>query len=117
MGGVGGGGSGSGGAVGRVEVISSKGCSKLLVGISSSLPSVRGLQTFESMSPALSSARRSDGPFSGLVICVTGLSKGGKLLDFVSKVLVLILHESLVFCFFVSFLFTFLLLPGLPIKK
>ncbi|KAJ9702144.1 hypothetical protein PVL29_004062 [Vitis rotundifolia] len=73
MGGVGGG--GSGGGAGTVEVISSKGCSRLLVGISSSLPPMRGLKTFEPMSPASSSVGRSNGPFSGLVICVTGLSK------------------------------------------
>lgn len=79
MGGVGGGGSGGGG--GRVEVISSKGCSRLLVGISSSLPSMRGLQTFEPISPASSSLGRSSGPFSGLVICVTGLSKGGRIIN------------------------------------
>ncbi|KAH7574473.1 hypothetical protein JRO89_XS03G0300600 [Xanthoceras sorbifolium] len=47
----------------------------------SSLPSFRGVQSFETMSPASTSsvasesAVRSNGPFSGLVICVTGLSK------------------------------------------
>lgn len=66
---------GGGGGAGTVEVISSKGCSRLLVGISSSLPPMRGLKTFEPMSPASSSVGRSNGPFSGLVICVTGLSK------------------------------------------
>lgn len=66
---------------GRVEVVSSKGCSKLVVGLSASLPSFRGLQSLEpTMSPAPSSvgsqpSARSSGPFSGLVICVTGLSK------------------------------------------
>ncbi|XP_056176725.1 uncharacterized protein LOC115671086 [Syzygium oleosum] len=66
---------------GRVEVISSKGCSKLVGGFSASLPSFRGLQPLEpTMSPAPSSvgsqpSTRSSGPFSGLVICVTGLSK------------------------------------------
>lgn len=66
---------------GRVEVISSKGCSKLVVGLSASLPSFRGLQSLEpTMSPAPSSAgsqpgTRLSGPFSGLVICVTGLSR------------------------------------------
>lgn len=70
---------------GRVEVISSKGCSKLVVGFSASLPSFRGLQPLEpTMSPAPSSvgsqpSTRSSGPFSGLVICVTGLSKGKSL--------------------------------------
>lgn len=73
---------GGGGGGGKVEVISSKGCSRLFVGFSSSIPSFRGLQSFEPMSPATSSAGsepllvRSSGPFSGLVICVTGLSKG-----------------------------------------
>ncbi|KAG8635981.1 uncharacterized protein LOC110603663 isoform X2 [Manihot esculenta] len=72
---------GGGGGGGKVEVISSKGCSRLFVGFSSSIPSFRGLQSFEPMSPATSSAGsepllvRSSGPFSGLVICVTGLSK------------------------------------------
>ena len=74
------GGGGDGGGGGRVEVVSSKGCSRLLVGISSSLPSMRGLQSFEPMSPASSSVARSSGPFSGLVICVTGLSKGGRII-------------------------------------
>lgn len=62
-------------------MVSSKGCSKLVVGLSASLPSFRGLQSLEpTMSPAPSSvgsqpSARSSGPFSGLVICVTGLSK------------------------------------------
>lgn len=60
----------------RVDVISSKGCSKLFVGISS----FRGLRSFDPMSPSSSSVAsepvvRSSGPFSGLIICVTGLSK------------------------------------------
>uniref|UniRef100_A0A5B7BXE9 BRCT domain-containing protein n=1 Tax=Davidia involucrata TaxID=16924 RepID=A0A5B7BXE9_DAVIN len=68
---------GGGGGGARVEVINSKGCSRLFVDISSSF---RGLQSFEPMSPASSSliaepVVRSTGPFSGLVICVTGLSK------------------------------------------
>lgn len=74
----------SGGVVGgssRVQVIDSKGCSKLFVGLSSSIPSFRGLQSFEPMSPATASVGsesvvRSTGPFAGLIICVTGLSKG-----------------------------------------
>ncbi|KAJ6382581.1 hypothetical protein OIU77_031094 [Salix suchowensis] len=75
MGGAGGSGSG------RVQVIDSKGCSRLFVGMSASLPSFRGLQSFEPMSPVTSSVGsepvvvRSHGPFAGLVICVTGLSK------------------------------------------
>ncbi|KAH7523895.1 hypothetical protein FEM48_Zijuj06G0060600 [Ziziphus jujuba var. spinosa] len=66
---------------GVVEVIKSKGCSRLFVGISSPLHSFRGLQPIEPMSPASSSAVseslgvRSGAPFAGLVICVTGLSK------------------------------------------
>lgn len=67
---------------GKVEVINSKGCSRLFVGLSASIPSFRGLQSFEPMSTVTSSAGsesvlvRSNGPFAGLVICVTGLSKG-----------------------------------------
>lgn len=67
---------------GVVEVIKSKGCSRLFVGISSPLHSFRGLQPIEPMSPASSSIGsesvvvRSGPPFAGLVICVTGLSKG-----------------------------------------
>ncbi|KAH9804966.1 brct domain-containing DNA repair protein-related [Citrus sinensis] len=70
-----------GGGGGRVEVVSSKGCSRLFLG---SVPSLRrlrgGVQSFESMSPASSSLASdsvlpSNAPFSGLVICVTGLSK------------------------------------------
>ncbi|XP_062159473.1 uncharacterized protein LOC133866838 [Alnus glutinosa] len=69
------------GGDGKVEVVSSKGCSRLFLGLSSPLSSFRGLQPFDPMSPASSSARsdpvavRSSGPFAGLVICVTGLSK------------------------------------------
>ncbi|XP_019179442.1 PREDICTED: uncharacterized protein LOC109174631 isoform X2 [Ipomoea nil] len=77
------------GGVGRVEVIGSKGCSKLFVDISSSF---RGLQPHSldpplPMSPASSNtvvtesrvAARSVGPLSGLVICVTGLSKEARM--------------------------------------
>ncbi|GLT25651.1 hypothetical protein SLA2020_007690 [Shorea laevis] len=69
------------GGVGRVEVINSKGCSRLFGGFPSSVPSFRGLKSFDLMSPAASSSVgseslvRSTGPFSGLSICVTGLSK------------------------------------------
>ncbi|CAK7352742.1 unnamed protein product [Dovyalis caffra] len=75
------GGGGDGGSGGRVQVIDSRGCSRLFVGISASVSSFRGLQSFEPMSPTASSvgsgpvAVRSHGPFTGLVICVTGLSK------------------------------------------
>ncbi|KAJ1382262.1 BRCT domain [Sesbania bispinosa] len=61
------------GGDGKVEVVSSRGCSRL---VSSSLSSSRGLQPLEPMSPVSSSVQvRSSAPFSGLVICVTGLSK------------------------------------------
>ncbi|KAI4379613.1 hypothetical protein MLD38_005889 [Melastoma candidum] len=65
----------------KVEVISSKGCSKLLVGFTSAMPSIRGFQMDTAASPAVSSSGSqsglgsNDAPFSGLVICVTGLSK------------------------------------------
>lgn len=69
---------------GRVEVIAGKGCSKLFVDFSSSF---RGIPAFslEPLSPATSApavsespfkVAKTNGPFSGLVICVTGLSKG-----------------------------------------
>ena len=63
------------GGDGRVEVVSGKGCSRLF---SSSVPSFRGLQSLEPMSPVSSSVQvpSSTAPFAGLVICVTGLSKG-----------------------------------------
>lgn len=76
------------GGDGRVEVVDSKGCSKLFLGLSSPLSSFRGLQRFDPMSPASSSAGseplpvRSSGPFAGLVICVTGLSKGIEFFNF-----------------------------------
>lgn len=63
-----------------MEVLGNKGCSRLFVGV----PRVRKLSQGQesvdlTMSPATSSVERVvhiDGPFSGLVICVTGLSKG-----------------------------------------
>lgn len=61
------------GGDGRVEVVSGKGCSRLFSS------SFRGLQPLEPMSPASSSVAsemRSRAPFAGLIICVTGLSKG-----------------------------------------
>ena len=67
---------------GKVEVVQSKGCSKLVVGVSSPLSSIRSIQSLEPMSPTSSSlpsepvTARSTAPFAGLVICVTGLSKG-----------------------------------------
>ena len=63
---------------GRVEVMKSKGCFGD-INISSSF---RGLRSFEAvMSPASSESAvvvgtTGGGPFSGLIICVTGLSKG-----------------------------------------
>ncbi|CAH2065498.1 unnamed protein product, partial [Thlaspi arvense] len=61
----------------RVEVIDSKRCSKLRVEFT---PSQRGGRSSDPVSPATTSSRfqppvRSVGPFSGLIICVTGLSK------------------------------------------
>ncbi|KAL2236929.1 UNVERIFIED_CONTAM: hypothetical protein Sindi_0884600 [Sesamum indicum] len=72
-----------GGGGGGVEVITGKGCSRLFLDFSSSF---RGISSFslEPFSPASSVSAVSDspvkvvkstGPFSGLVICVTGLSK------------------------------------------
>ncbi|GMI81361.1 hypothetical protein like AT2G26270 [Hibiscus trionum] len=69
------------GGLNKVEVINSRGCSRLFVGFTSSVPSFRNFQSLEPMSPAPTSlgseplTDRSPGPFSGLVICVTGLSK------------------------------------------
>ncbi|XWS70159.1 hypothetical protein CRYUN_Cryun03dG0025300 [Craigia yunnanensis] len=69
------------GGLNRVEVINSKGCSRLFVGFSPSVPSFRSFRSLEPMSPASTSLGsepltvRSTGPFSGLVVCVTGLSK------------------------------------------
>lgn len=68
------------GGLGEVEVVNGKGCSRMFMGFSNSVTSFKGLQSFGSMSPAPSSIGseslvRSSGPFSGLVICVTGLSK------------------------------------------
>ncbi|RRT38835.1 hypothetical protein BHE74_00010148 [Ensete ventricosum] len=65
---------------GSVEVVSSKGCSRLFVGSSTFLPSANSLRFMSMMSPASSSLSEPtvplvNGPFAGLVICVTGLSK------------------------------------------
>ncbi|KAG6387922.1 hypothetical protein SASPL_153117 [Salvia splendens] len=66
---------------GRVEVIAAKGCSRLFMDFSSSF---RGISTFSLEPPCPAAAAvpetpvktvRARGPFSGLVICVTGLSK------------------------------------------
>ncbi|KAM2969076.1 hypothetical protein FF2_016233 [Malus domestica] len=75
------GGGGGGGGGGTVEVVKSHGCSRLSVGLPSQSPSSKALQPFEPASPAASPigseavARSGGGPFAGLVICVTGLSK------------------------------------------
>ena len=67
---------------GKVEVVQSKGCSKLVVGVSAPMSSIRSIQSLEPISPASSSlpsepvTARSTAPFAGLVICVSGLSKG-----------------------------------------
>lgn len=60
---------------GRVEVIDAKGCSRLFMDFSSSF---RGIPAFslEPSSPTPVKTVKLKGPFSGLVICVTGLSKG-----------------------------------------
>ncbi|GFP93189.1 DNA topoisomerase 2-binding protein 1 [Phtheirospermum japonicum] len=72
-----------GGGGGRVEVIAGKGCSRLFQDFSSSF---RGISSFslEPLSPASSASTvseskvkivKSNGPFAGVVVCVTGLSK------------------------------------------
>lgn len=62
-----------------MEVVSSKGCSKLLVDLSSSFRGIPSYSLEPLMSPASSCSVMSESilttPFSGLVICVTGLSK------------------------------------------
>lgn len=102
------GGAGGGGGSGKVEVVESKGCSKLLIGLSTPMSSMRSLHPFEPMSPASSSlasetfTARSGAPFAGLVICVTGLSKGIKFLFFFFFLLI-----SFVFYEFSNWLFIF----------
>ncbi|KAK4340819.1 hypothetical protein RND71_039320 [Anisodus tanguticus] len=65
----------------RVEVVSGKGCSKMLVDLSSSFRRIPSYSLEPIMSPASSTmyesilTTRSNSAFSGLVICVTGLSK------------------------------------------
>ncbi|KAG7564365.1 BRCT domain [Arabidopsis suecica] len=64
----------------RAEVIVSKRCSKLRVEFTPSLRSSRISEPFSPATTNNTSSRfqppvRSDGPFSGLTICVTGLSK------------------------------------------
>ena len=54
----------------RMEVITSKGCSKMYADLACTL----GADSLKDLQPPRLST--SNGPFSGLVICVTGLSKG-----------------------------------------
>ncbi|KAL3650902.1 hypothetical protein CASFOL_007305 [Castilleja foliolosa] len=72
-----------GGGGGRVDVITGKGCSRLFQDLSSSF---RGISSFslDALSPASSASTvseskfkivKSNGPFAGVVVCVTGLSK------------------------------------------
>ncbi|XP_063947017.1 uncharacterized protein LOC108205745 isoform X1 [Daucus carota subsp. sativus] len=62
----------------EVEVVNSKGCSRLLV--NSISPSVRlvGVQMSHDSASVSTSSTHPHAPFSGLVICVTGLSKDGR---------------------------------------
>jgi hypothetical protein len=62
-----------------VEVVVTKGCSRLHIGTRPSSCSVRStemMSTTSSVALLGPTDRQRDGPFSGLVICVTGLSKG-----------------------------------------
>lgn len=63
---------------GSVEVIAAKGCSRLFMDFSSSF---RGIPAFslEPLSETPVKIAKTQGPFSGLIICVTGLSKGIRL--------------------------------------
>lgn len=91
------------GGGGRVEVIAGKGCSRLFMDFSSSF---RDNQSFslEPFSPASSASTvsespikivKSNGPFSGLIICVTGLSKGILLFLILRLPCVLFVHMNL----------------------
>ncbi|KAL6533850.1 hypothetical protein OROHE_013683 [Orobanche hederae] len=77
------GGGSIGGGGGRVEVITGKGCSRQFLNFSSSFRKISSF-SLEPLSPASSNYTasesavkivKSNGPFSGLVVCVTGLSK------------------------------------------
>ncbi|GER30608.1 BRCT domain-containing DNA repair protein [Striga asiatica] len=68
---------------GKVEVIAGKGCSRIFLDLSSSFRGISSI-SLEPLSPASAASTisesnvkivKSNGPFSGLVICVTGLSK------------------------------------------
>ncbi|XP_047322381.1 uncharacterized protein LOC124926231 [Impatiens glandulifera] len=76
-------GNGSSGGNRIVEVVNGKSCSRMFTDMSSSF-SFRGIQSFGPADSSFSSQSavsesmvdvQSNGPFSGLVICVTGLSK------------------------------------------
>uniref|UniRef100_A0ACD5YFY1 Uncharacterized protein n=1 Tax=Avena sativa TaxID=4498 RepID=A0ACD5YFY1_AVESA len=59
-----------------VEVIASRGCSRLLLpGMQSSSASAASSSVSASRFSAAAARRPLDGPFAGLVVCVTGLSK------------------------------------------
>ena len=65
-----------------VEVVASRGCARLVIpgmhhNPSSSAASVSS-SSAASRGAAAGAAARADGPFAGLVICVTGLSKGAR---------------------------------------
>lgn len=65
-------------AGGKVEVIGGSGCSRLFGGIASTIPSMKSVRPTEFLLPASTSEAGTPlaaGPFTGLVICVTGLSK------------------------------------------
>lgn len=69
-----------------VEVVASRGCARLVIpgmhhnpssaaSVSSSSAASRGATD----GAAAMAAARADGPFAGLVVCVTGLSKGARI--------------------------------------
>lgn len=74
-------------ACGNVEVVDPKGCSRLVIGLSSGISAIGSRRFAEPMSSA-SAVRHPAGPFSGLVICVTGLSKGKTLVFALSEVVI-----------------------------
>lgn len=64
-----------------MDVVNIKGCSRLFSGFSTSISSLNSFKFAELMSPASSAISESvvTGPFTGLVICVTGLSKEARI--------------------------------------
>ncbi|XP_020244275.1 uncharacterized protein LOC109822485 isoform X2 [Asparagus officinalis] len=66
---------------GRVDVVNSNGCSRLFHGFSASVSSLNGFRLTHIMPPASSAISEPliPGPFAGLVICVTGLSKEARM--------------------------------------